>query len=93
MAPRRLRVVAVVVTEAAVRMNRSPGATRPGRRLLCALAGLLALPSALAAVLPEDRADLMYHSYEGGGVSVEGPALLVRKRSASRSILVFMAAC
>jgi hypothetical protein len=32
-----------------------------------------------AAVLPEDRADLMYHSYDGGGVTASGPALLVRK--------------
>ncbi len=33
----------------------------------------------LAAVLPEDRADVMYHSYDGGGVEVNGPAVLVRK--------------
>ena len=32
-----------------------------------------------ATVLPEDRTDLMYHSYDGGGVTVTGPALLVRK--------------
>ena len=35
---------------------------------------------AQAAVLPDDRADLMYHLYDGGGVTVQGPALLVRKR-------------
>ncbi len=29
--------------------------------------------------LPEDRADLMYHRYDGGGVTASGPALLVRK--------------
>lgn len=34
---------------------------------------------ATAAVLPEDRTDLMYHYYDGGGVEVGGPALLVRK--------------
>jgi hypothetical protein len=33
-----------------------------------------------AAVLPEDRADLLYHRYEGGGVDVSGPSLLVRKK-------------
>jgi hypothetical protein len=33
-----------------------------------------------AAVLPEDRSDLMYHYYDGGGVTVHGPALLVRQR-------------
>ena len=32
-----------------------------------------------AAVLPEDRADVLYHSYDGGGISINGPAVLVRK--------------
>lgn len=32
-----------------------------------------------AATLPEDRADVMYHAYDGGGVSVTGPSVLVRK--------------
>lgn len=32
-----------------------------------------------AAVLPEDRADIMYHSYDGGGVTIDGPSVLVRK--------------
>lgn len=32
-----------------------------------------------AAVLPEDRADALYHSYDGGGVEVTGPSVLVRK--------------
>ena len=48
---------------------------------------LLALPLALASaapadagVLPEDRADALYHRYEGGGVTVDGPSLLVRKK-------------
>ena len=48
--------------------------------LLTAIALLCfsSLPSA-AAVLPENRADMMYHSSSGGGVKVDGPALLVRK--------------
>jgi hypothetical protein len=33
---------------------------------------------ALAAVLPEERADLLYHSYDGGGAEIDGPALLVQ---------------
>lgn len=33
-----------------------------------------------AAVLPEDRADILYHLYDGGGVSIDGPAILVRKK-------------
>jgi len=31
------------------------------------------------AILPEDRSDVMYHGYEGGGLKVEGPSVLVRK--------------
>lgn len=43
---------------------------------------LLALvaEAALAGVLPDDRADLLYHRYEGGGVLIDGPSLLVRKK-------------
>jgi hypothetical protein len=33
----------------------------------------------LAAVLAPDRADILYHAYEGGGVEVNGPSVLVRK--------------
>lgn len=33
-----------------------------------------------AAVLPEDRADILYHNYSGGGVTIDGPAVLVRKK-------------
>ena len=40
---------------------------------------LLLAGAAGAAVLPEDRADVMYHSYEGGGVTIDGPSVLVRK--------------
>ena len=40
---------------------------------------ILASPAVLAGVLPEDRADALYHSYDGGGVEVTGPSYLVRK--------------
>jgi Protein of unknown function (DUF3570) len=40
---------------------------------------LLPVLAAQAAVLPEDRADVMYHRYSGGGLTVEGPSVLVRK--------------
>ena len=36
--------------------------------------------AASAGVLPEDRADLLYHRYDGGGVTIDGPSLLVRKK-------------
>ena len=32
-----------------------------------------------AAVLPEDRVDALYHSYDGGGVEINGPSILIRK--------------
>lgn len=41
---------------------------------LCALSA-----AAQATVLPDERADLLYHSYDGGGVTIDGPSLLVRK--------------
>ena len=55
-------------------------------QLTRAAALLLALlPAAAGAgVLPEDRADLMYHYYDGGGVTIDGPSLLVRKKFAEK---------
>jgi hypothetical protein len=45
------------------------------------LPGLLLLAAAAhAGVLPEDRADILYHRYEGGGLTVQGPSVLVRKK-------------
>jgi hypothetical protein len=51
-----------------------------GSRLGAALALLALAPLATAGVLPEDRADVLYHRYDGGGVVVQGPSLLVRKK-------------
>ena len=34
---------------------------------------------AFASVLPEDRTDFLYHRYAGGGVTIDGPSVLVRK--------------
>jgi hypothetical protein len=49
------------------------------------LGGLLAGSAAShAATLPEDKAELLWHRYEGGGVQASGPALLVRKSLADR---------
>ena len=47
----------------------------------CSLALLFALTihPAQAVILPEERADVMYHQYDGGGITVEGPSVLVRK--------------
>ena len=40
---------------------------------------LLGAP-AFADVLPDDRADALYHRYEGGGITIQGPEVLVRKK-------------
>ena len=45
-----------------------------------ALAALLLPLPAVGAVLPDDRADLLYHYYDGGGVRrIDGPSLLVAR--------------
>src|ERR1700719_2607725 len=33
-----------------------------------------------AAVLPDDRSDLLWHDWSGGGVTVHGPSILGRKK-------------
>jgi hypothetical protein len=40
---------------------------------------LLVTSAAGAGVLPEDRADVLYFRYDGGGVVISGPSMLVRK--------------
>ena len=56
------------------------------RRLIpLLLVAALARPGAAdAGVLPEDRADALYHRYDGGGVTIDGPSLLVRKKFAEK---------
>jgi hypothetical protein len=49
-----------------------------------ALLALAGAAPARAAVLPDDRADALYHRYEGGGVTIDGPSLLVRKKFAEK---------
>jgi len=34
---------------------------------------------ATAATLPEDQVDMLYHRYDGGGMVIDGPSVLVRK--------------
>lgn len=41
---------------------------------------LLLATAAQSAVLPEDRADVLYHRYDGGGITIQGPSVLVRKK-------------
>ena len=54
------------------------------RSLLIALLSLAVVRVGYAGVLPEDRADVLVHSYDGGGVTIQGPSLLVRKQFAQK---------
>ena len=61
-------------------------ATRRHHRIFTgALLGALVTCVSLsrAAVLPEDRADMLFHSYDGNGVTITGPSMLVRKSFAT----------
>ena len=50
-------------------------------RLIVSSLLLLALAQpAAAGVLPDDRTDVLYHLYDGGGVTIDGPSLLMRKQ-------------
>lgn len=44
------------------------------------LLGVMLAGNAAASVLPDDRSDILYHRYEGGGVLIDGPSVLVRKK-------------
>lgn len=43
------------------------------------LALLLFSQQTITAVLPQDRVDRMFHSYDGGGITISGPSILLRK--------------
>ena len=51
------------------------------RLLVFFLAALLLYAPVHAGVLPDDRADILYHLYDGGGVEIDGPSVLVRKKA------------
>lgn len=51
---------------------------------LAVAAGAIAPRDGYSGVLPEDRADVLYHSYDGGGVTIQGPSILVRKQFAGK---------
>jgi hypothetical protein len=66
------------LSEARARRADSARLISPFRRTLLALC-VIGAP-ALGGVLPEDRADVMWHNYNGGDITVEGPSVLVRKK-------------
>ena len=44
------------------------------------IAALLMVRATSAGVLPDDRADLFYSKYSGGGMDITGESVLVRKK-------------
>lgn len=54
------------------------------RGIVLMLGALLLAQPAHAAVLPDDRAEVLYHAYDGGGVEISGPSILVRKKFAEQ---------
>lgn len=65
-----------------MQLNANTRMSRAHRSILQTIVGALGALASVwmqAAVLPEDRADIMYHSYSGGGVTIDGPSVLVRK--------------
>jgi len=92
MTPEKVLVVRLVELAAAVvvtNVKASGGVDKRAtnilslRMLVLVIAGVIVSIffsySSSAAILPEDRSDIMYHGYEGGGLEVVGPSVLVRK--------------
>ncbi|AOY90132.1 hypothetical protein BKP64_03685 [Marinobacter salinus] len=42
---------------------------------------VLGAPYAVSATLPADNVDMLYHRYDGGGMVIDGPSVLVRKNA------------
>jgi hypothetical protein len=94
--PKAVRGAVVVVTNLYLRANIYAKASVSAKTKLGAKASLNAFLrfrniclvlcfgafslAANATVLPEDRTDILYHSYEGGGMVIDGPSVLVRKQ-------------
>ncbi|MEL7536110.1 MAG: DUF3570 domain-containing protein [Pseudomonadota bacterium] len=67
-----------------------PPARREGRQLAAGIVWLAMLLTTIvfalgargaeAAVLPEDRVDVLYHRYDGDDITIDGPSVLVRKK-------------
>jgi Protein of unknown function (DUF3570) len=59
----------------------TPARRNPSRyALLGAVGALLLIRAGSADVLPDDRADLFYSKYSGGGMDITGTSVLVRKK-------------
>jgi hypothetical protein len=51
-----------------------------GRHAKTLLALCVCVTPTLAGVLPEDRTDALYHRYQGGGITIQGPSVLIQKK-------------
>gem|GEM_PF-51513 len=64
-------------------LNRVPHSHFSGQNsfgVLCAFLLLWAIGTSVqAATLPPDAVDIMHHNYDGGGMKINGPSVLVRK--------------
>ena len=66
------------VLEVVVAVTKLATTLRSLRTLFAVALSLLVAP-AYAATLPPDAVDILYHRYEGGGMTIDGPSVLVRK--------------
>ena len=71
--------VAEGVVVAATRMTKLKSEARYWTPVTVILFATLISSESTAKVLPEDRGDVLYHQYDGGGVTIDGPSVLVRK--------------
>ncbi len=75
-----MQVSPVVVAAAVINMLISSMSNRFIQLFLTLLISLTGFSDAYALVLPEDRADVLFHSYDGGGAEISGPSILIRKK-------------
>jgi hypothetical protein len=82
--PRRSPPARLLLRGLAALARRARWLRRLFQHVLPGLVPGLVASQAGAATLPEDRSELIYHYYDGGGVRAAGPALLVRKSIADK---------
>jgi hypothetical protein len=75
-------MVAPVADVVVTNMPRTAGLRKALTAFTSLLVGcaVLTFQLAHASVLPPDRTDIMYHAYEGDGVKIDGPSILLRKQ-------------
>lgn len=56
---------------------------------IAAWLAILAGQAVHATVLPEERADILYHEFSGGGVTISGPSILVRKNATTNTSVFY----